>query len=109
MRSYCERAPCMASEDVSISVVYALADRQHVVKLNVPKGTTVAEALERSNLLEQFTNLRAAPPSCAIYGRIVALSQIVADGDRIEILRPLLIDPKEHRRQLAAKNKTKAR
>jgi uncharacterized protein len=99
----------MASENVSISVVYALADRQHVMKLKVPMGTTVAEALERSSFLAQFPELKAAPVNCAIYGRVVALTQIVADGDRIEILRPLLIDPKEHRRQLAAKNKTKAR
>ena len=99
----------MAGENVSISIVYALVDRQHVVKLNVPTGTSVAEALERSTFLEQFPELRAAPVNCAIYSRVVALTQIVAHGDRIEILRPLLIDPKEHRRQLAAKNKTKAR
>jgi uncharacterized protein len=109
MRSCCERALCMESDGVSISVVYAQPDRQHVVKLSVPPGTTVAQAVERSTLLEQFSELRTAPPNYAIYGRVVALTQVVADRDRIEILRPLLIDPKEHRRQIAAKNKTKTR
>jgi uncharacterized protein len=99
----------MASDDVSISVVYALADRQQVIKLSVPRGTTVAQAVERSNVLEQSPDLKTAQLNCAIYGRVVALTQIVAEGDRIEILRPLLIDPKEHRRQLAAKNKPKTR
>lgn len=99
----------MASDDVSISVVYALADRQQVIKLSVPRGTTVAQAVERSNVLSKTSVSKTAPLNCAIYGRAVALSQIVAEGDRIEILRPLLIDPKEHRRQLAAKNKPKVR
>ena len=109
MRSCFERALYMGNESVAISLVYALADRQHVVKLSVPPGTTVAQAVELSKVREQFSDLGTAPLNCAIYGRIVALTHIVAAGDRIEILRPLLIDPKENRRQLAAKNKSRAR
>jgi uncharacterized protein len=109
MRSCFEHALCMANESVAISLVYALPDRQHVVKLSVPPGTTVAQAIELSNVREQFQERGAAPLNCAIYGRIVTLTHIVAAGDRIEILRPLLIDPKENRRQLAAKNRSRAR
>jgi uncharacterized protein len=90
----------VTANDVSISVVYALPDRQHLVTLTVEKGTTVAQAVERSGLAAQLdanTTLQ-----CAIFSRIVPLSYAVAEGDRIDILRPLTVDPKENRRQVAA-------
>jgi uncharacterized protein len=90
----------MASNDVSISVVYALAERQHLVKLTVEEGTSVAQAVERSGLAAQLD--ANATLHCAIFSRIVPLSHIVEEGDRIEILRPLIVDPKENRRQVAA-------
>jgi putative ubiquitin-RnfH superfamily antitoxin RatB of RatAB toxin-antitoxin module len=97
----------MASELISISVVYALAHHQEIVRLKVEQATTVAEAVELSGLAREFPAIAAEGLQCAIYGRVVDLSQALRDGDRVEILRPLLIDPKEHRRQLAAKNKLK--
>jgi uncharacterized protein len=99
----------MASEQVSITVVYALADRQEVVRLSVERGTTVAQAVERSDLARKFPEIVKVPLICAIYGRVVESTQAVGEGDRIEILRPLLIDPKENRRQVAARNKLKPR
>jgi putative ubiquitin-RnfH superfamily antitoxin RatB of RatAB toxin-antitoxin module len=90
----------MTSSDVSISVVYALADRQQLVRLTVEKGSTVAQAVERSGLAAELE--RGAALNCAIFSRIVPLSHVVTEGDRIEILRPLLVDPKESRRQIAA-------
>jgi uncharacterized protein len=99
------------SNEVSISVVYALADRQRIVKLSVPQGTTIAQAVERSGLAAQLDE--DATLNCAIFGRVVPLSRIVVQGDRIEILRPLIVDPKENRRQVAAhvsrQGKTKLR
>ena len=97
----------VGNDSISISVVYALADRQDVVKLVVEQGTTVAQAVELSGLAQRFVDLRAQPLNFAIYSRVVEPAHLVCDGDRIEILRPLLIDPKEHRRQLAAKSKLK--
>ena len=95
----------MASDAIAISVVYALADLQEVVKLTVREGTTVADAVDQSGLARKFPEIATRPLSCAIYSRIVEPTQTLRAGDRIEILRPLLIDPKEHRRQVAAKNK----
>ena len=89
-----------SGNDVSISVVYALADRQQLVKLTVEKGSTVAQAVERSGLAGELE--RGARLNCAIFSRIVPLSHVVEEGDRIEILRPLIVDPKENRRQVAA-------
>ena len=92
----------MEPEQRSISVVYALAGRQEIVRLTVPPTTTIAEAVVRSGLIERFPEIAALPLHCAVYARVVELTSVVGEGDRIEILRPLLIDPKENRRQVAA-------
>jgi putative ubiquitin-RnfH superfamily antitoxin RatB of RatAB toxin-antitoxin module len=97
----------MAPEQRSISVVYALAERQEIVKLTVPATTTIAEAVERSGLPARFPEIAALPLNCAVYARVVELTSVVGEGDRIEILRPLVIDPKENRRQAAAAAKRK--
>ena len=95
----------MSDETIEISVAYALPERQKIVKLRVPTGTTIAEAVEISKLVSAFPEIAAAPLACSIYGRAVALSDVLAEGDRVEILRPLIIDPKENRRQVAARTR----
>jgi len=90
-------------ESLSISVVYALPETQAQVRLEVPPGTTVEQAVELSRLSVRFPEIRSMPLQCAVFGRHVALSYAVREGDRVEILRPLRIDPKEQRRRAAAK------
>jgi uncharacterized protein len=97
----------MPDARIAISVVYALPDRQTVVPLEVPSGTTVGEAVRLSSLASRFPELATSSLNCAIFGRVVPLGQVVAAGDRIEVLRPLLIDPKESRRQAAARARNK--
>jgi putative ubiquitin-RnfH superfamily antitoxin RatB of RatAB toxin-antitoxin module len=109
MRSSCAPVPFMEPEQIAISVVYALADRQEMVKLSVSRGTTVAQAVERSGLAIKFPAMSMTTLHCAIYGRVVGLSQVLVEGDRIEILRPLLIDPKEKRREAAARSRVAGR
>jgi uncharacterized protein len=82
-------------------VVYALPDRQAVQELDVPESATVAEAVARSGLLQKFPEIAERPLACAIYGRAVADSQGLRADDRVEILRPLQVDPKESRRRAA--------
>jgi len=91
---------------VRVSVVYALPDRQALRELELPDSATVAEAVVRSGLLEQFPEIRSTPLACAIYGRPVVDSQVLRAGDRVEILRPLQVDPKESRRRAAARGRT---
>lgn len=91
-----------------IEVVYALAERQVIVELEVAPGTNVSEAVGRSGLARQFPEIQARPLACAIFGRAVPPGCVVGAGDRVEILRPLLIDPKENRRQAAARSKAAA-
>lgn len=93
------------AESIRVRVVYALADRQSIIDLVVPKQTTVAQAVERSDLVRQFPEIAAQPLKCAIFGRVVSASGALVDGDRVEILRPLLVDPKENRRQAAARSR----
>lgn len=109
MRLWRGRAKCMADNKVSIriTVVYALPERQVVTSLSVVAGTTVAQAVEQSGLVRRFPEISSRPLNCAIYNRVVAVSQAVTAGDRIEILRPLLVDPKENRRQAAARGRTR--
>lgn len=94
-------------EDLPVRVAYALPERQVVVQLRVPLGTTVAEAVSRSGLVEQFPEIATRPLVCAIYGRAVANTYEVRGGERIEILRPLQVDPKVSRRQAAARARAK--
>jgi uncharacterized protein len=95
----------MERDLIPISIVYALPDRQTIVNIEVPLGTTVADAVSRSRLAERFEEISQSPLQCAIYSRVVPNAHVVAPGDRVEILRPLLIDPKESRRQAAARAK----
>jgi uncharacterized protein len=87
-------------------VVYALPDRQAVQELDLPESSTVAEAVARSGLLQRFPEIGSRPLACAIYGRAVADSHILVADDRVEILRPLQVDPKESRRRAAARGRT---
>lgn len=101
MRSSPAHATFMGKrEPIRVTAVYALPERQVVVHVEVDSGATVADVLEASGLSRQLGDLNEA--SCAIFGRAVSRAQVVRAGDRIEILRPLLIDPKEGRRRAAA-------
>lgn len=90
-------------------VVYALPDRQSLQELELPQSTTVAEAVTRSGLLQKFPELGERPLTCAIFGRVVADSHVLRADDRVEILRPLQVDPKESRRRAAARGRTTPR
>lgn len=97
------------AESLRIRVVYALPDQQVIVSLQVPPGTTVADAVAGSKLLEKFPEAAARPLSCAVFGRAVPLTYELREGDRVEILRPLLIDPKQSRREAAERSRAAAR
>ena len=91
-----------------VQVVYALADEQVVLSLEVSHGTTVGEAVAISRLLERFPELRAARAKVGIYGKPVSSDTIVRDGDRVELYRPLVADPKTARARRAAHARRRA-
>ena len=92
-----------------IEVVYALPDRQRVARVALEPGLTAMAAVEKSGLREAFPELGDRVLDLAIFGRKVKPDYRLEAGDRVEILRPLLVDPREARRRLAAQGETMGR
>lgn len=86
---------------IEVDVVYARAHEQTVVRLEVPAGTTAGEAVTLSGLVERFPEIGAAPLRLGVYGRGVDAAAVLGPGDRVEIYRPLIADPKLARRERA--------
>lgn len=84
-----------ADEGIRVEVVRAWPRRFESIMLSLPAGATVREALARAEALDHDAG------SLAVYGERVGLAHVLADGDRIELLRPLLADPKDARRRRA--------
>ena len=95
----------MAREELAIEVVYALAGKQDVVALTVAPGTTVGEAVGLSGLAERHPQANLGSMQMGIFGRVVAGSVMLRDGDRVEIYRPLMADPKQARRRRATRSR----
>jgi putative ubiquitin-RnfH superfamily antitoxin RatB of RatAB toxin-antitoxin module len=88
-----------------VEVVYALPDRQSVVTVPLPEsGMTALDAVERSGLLDQFPELRDQALVLGVYGAVCASDRPLRDRDRVEIYRPLKVDPRAQRKQRAAAN-----
>lgn len=83
---------------IKVSVIYALADAQHEINLEIPENFSVIMAIKRSGILERFPEIDILKNPVGIFGRKVLLDAPVHAGDRIEIYRPLQIDPKTARR-----------
>lgn len=85
---------------IAVEVVCALRERQIVIELSVPAGTSVRAALELSDVRDRVGV--SGDAQVGIYGRVVTRETILRDGDRVEIYRPLIADPKQVRRRRAA-------
>lgn len=90
---------------IAVEVVYALADKQKLLRIAVPEGTTVREAALRSSMDGFFPGLDLATAPLGIFGKAVPKpdERAVEEGERVEIYRPLIADPKEVRKQRAAR------
>lgn len=95
----------MVEPVIDIEVVYAAVDRQVLRSVNVNDGATVRAAVLASGIGSEFPELNLAECPLGIFGKVVADpdSRLIQAGERIEIYRPLLADPKEVRRLRAAK------
>lgn len=87
--------------DISVEVVYALPDKQYLRSVTIEEGATVEQVIQASGLLSLRKDIDLSTNKVGIYSRPVKLADTVQDGDRIEIYRPLIADPKEMRRQRA--------
>jgi putative ubiquitin-RnfH superfamily antitoxin RatB of RatAB toxin-antitoxin module len=79
---------------IEVSVAYALPHDSFWQNMTVPLGTTASQAIELSGVLERFSELDIEELSIGIYALPAKLNKVLADGDRVEIYRPLLVDPK---------------
>jgi putative ubiquitin-RnfH superfamily antitoxin RatB of RatAB toxin-antitoxin module len=86
---------------LSIEIAYVGPQGQWLVEASLPEGATVADAIAASGLLQTLSGLVVDDDHVGIHGRRVALAAALADGDRVELYRPLLADPKEARRRRA--------
>ncbi|MGR5064238.1 RnfH family protein [Photobacterium sp. DNB22_13_2] len=100
----------MTSEDklIHVEVVYALPDVQKVIRVTVTPDMQVQQIIEQSGVLALYPEIDLKKNKVGIYSRNVKLDATVHDGDRIEIYRPLLADPKEIRRKRAEQAKQEA-
>jgi putative ubiquitin-RnfH superfamily antitoxin RatB of RatAB toxin-antitoxin module len=93
------------AELIAVEVVYALKDRQELVPLKLPVGSTAREAIERSGLPERFPEIDWAKNKLGVFAKLVKADAVLRNHDRVEIYRPLIADPKEVRKQRAAEGK----
>lgn len=93
----------MATESglIQVEVCYAEPDRQWLLRLTVPEGCTLAEAIERSGIRDQVPHLVVDPARLGVFGKLRAPDDVLQAGDRVEIYRPLQVDPKLQRRRRA--------
>ena len=94
-------------KSINVEVAYALPERQLIIPLKVPEGTTVLEAARISAIADKFDDIDLEQNPMGIFGKTVKepASEILSDGDRVELYRPLLADPKEVRAKRAEKVK----
>ena len=90
----------MARDELMIEVVYAAAPHDvRQATLRLPLGSTLADAVRASRLIDGLTPVQADALKAGVWGRAAALDSALRDGDRVELTRALLVDPKEARRQ----------
>ncbi|HET6628587.1 MAG TPA: RnfH family protein [Woeseiaceae bacterium] len=89
-----------------VEVVFALPEQQEVLGLEIAEGATVAQAIEQSGIAARFPDHDLSRCAVGVWGQVVERDRRLRDGDRVELYRPLLMDPQEARRELAAKGKS---
>lgn len=95
----------MAETDLVVEVAYARPDVQDVVRVTLPAGATLRDAVALSGLLDRFPEIDLDRQTIGVYGKPSTLDAPVNDGDRVEIYRPLVANPKEMRRRRAIKER----
>ena len=93
------------SETLSIEVCYALADEQTVLAVELAPGATVRQAIDASGILARHPDIDLARSKVGVYGKLKPLDATLAGHDRVEIYRPLIVDPKAARQRRVDKSR----
>jgi len=93
------------AEKIHVEVAYALPDKQVTLELAVEPYATLEQVIRASGILEQFPEINLAHNKVGVFGKLGKLTDTLHPGDRVEIYRPLIADPKVVRKQRAAQGK----
>ena len=96
----------MSADRIRVEVAYATPQRQVILELEALPGVTIADAVEQSGICDVFPEIDLAAQKVGIFGKAATLRTVLADGDRVEIYRHLVADPKEARRKRVAEGKS---
>lgn len=99
----------MTEKQITVEVTYGLPNKQALLKVVIEQGTTVEQAIVSSGITRRFSEIDLKVNKTGIWNRACKLTDLPKDGDRIEIYRPLIADPKEVRRLRAEKAKNEGR
>ena len=91
---------------MEVELVYIDTDEEFIVSLDMAAAATVADAVEQSQVLDKFPSLKAVDYQLGIYSQEVSAETRLQAGDRVEVYRPLVLDPMEVRRQRAKVSRT---
>lgn len=91
--------------EITVEVAYALPGDQLLVELSVAPGTTALGAISQSGILARFPDIDLGRQAIGIFGKIVKADTVLQAGDRVEIYRPLVAEPREARRRRAARKR----
>ena len=92
-------------QKIMLEVAYAKPDKQVIVSVEVEQGCTIEGAIQQSGIIDQFPDIALDKSKVGIFGKLSKLTAEVKSGDRVEIYRPLIADPKEVRRKREAEGK----
>lgn len=93
------------SEMINVEVVYALPHEQALLKVQVPQGSTVQDAVRLSGILERYPEIDLVKGKLGIFSKLTKADTVLREMDRVEIYRPLIADPKEVRKKRAEEGK----
>lgn len=97
------------AEQIDIEVAFALPNQHSLLSLTVAQGTSIEQAIEQSGILQLHNDIDLTVNKVGIWSRMAKLADTVNQGDRIEIYRPLIADPKEVRKRRAERAKEEGR
>ena len=92
-------------DEILVEIAYALPEEQVIISVKVPSKSDVKQAIEKSGIQKKFPGIDLSKNKVGIFGKKTTLDHLLKDRDRIEIYRPLILDPKEMRRKRAANKK----
>jgi hypothetical protein len=95
----------VVSEHFDIEVAYAKAEDQVILTISAEPGITVQQAVERSGIADRFPEIDLSSAKFGVFGKAAKGDAELQPGDRVEIYRPLIADPKEARKKRAAEGK----